>query len=266
MSDERIHVDQKVGKIEAGGAATGLEAGTVQTPVAVQVAVEHNQGEVIGFKVENLVVQPVNADLIAAHNARQVLFNRVMQDWIKGVLERVQAEHAEFVGATDLLSIPKHWLPAAVTTQSDAVREVAYLDANRALPLSDSLVTLFQDSGNSLLLLGEPGSGKTVAMLRIAQHLLAEAEADLDRRPLPVILNLASWHYHFADFASWVVYELNTTKYGLAKATAYDWLRKNGFILLVDGLDEVEAAQRSGCVTAINHFLADYGTVGMESD
>ncbi len=48
------------------------------------------------------------------------------------------------------------------------------------------------EKGRTLLILGEPGSGKTITLLRLAQQLIERTEENISK-PIPVVFNLSSW-------------------------------------------------------------------------
>ena len=55
-----------------------------------------------------------------------------------------------------------------------------------------------------LLILGEPGAGKTTIMLELAQDLLQRAMAD-KAEPIPVLIDLSSWKNPEQPFFVWLV-------------------------------------------------------------
>ncbi|MBD2461749.1 hypothetical protein H6G89_11870 [Oscillatoria sp. FACHB-1407] len=54
---------------------------------------------------------------------------------------------------------------------------------NEPHPIPQLLVFDHMAVGRTLLILGEPGSGKTITLLKLAQNLLARTEADLVHLP-----------------------------------------------------------------------------------
>ena len=106
--------------------------------------------------------------------------------------------------------------------------------------------------GRSLLILGEPGAGKTTTLLTLARYLLDRAESGR----LPVIFNLSSWLNE--PIEQWLVKELNS-KYQIPKGIGQRWIDEQQLLLLLDGLDEVSQERRGACVAALNQFYQDYG-------
>ena len=109
----------------------------------------------------------------------------------------------------------------------------------------------------ALLILGEPGSGKTTMLLELARHALACAERDPDE-PIPVVFDLSSWTRREQPISEWLVEEFYA-KYGIPKGVAVDWIENNDLLLLLDGLDEVRLEQREACVQALNRFRQEHG-------
>jgi hypothetical protein len=104
-----------------------------------------------------------------------------------------------------------------------------------------------------LLILGEPGAGKTTMMLELAQDLLQRAMAD-KAQPIPVLLSLSSWKNPEQSFFEWLVGALKG-KYGIPQNLAQRWLKKNQLLPLLDGLDEVAPQYQQACAVALNTWL-----------
>ncbi len=190
---------------------------------------------------------------------RQILINKVRNYWVKGVLETSLHDRAiialGFEQRLDALSHP--WSLAWETTAQP----------RQTLPSQTRVTDLFDQlgEGGTLLILGEPGSGKTTTLLELCRDLLSRAEVD-QLRPIPVFLNLSTWNparkskAGQMNIASWIRYELNA-QYQVSKDLAQTWLEQQQLQLLLDGLDEVNLEQRDNCVQAINQFIRDYGAI-----
>ena len=120
-----------------------------------------------------------------------------------------------------------------------------------------SLLRLFDESGGFLLILGEPGSGKTITLVQLAGLLLDRADSD-PAAPVPVVMPLASWAVDRKPLNEWLGAEL-LHHYGLsAKTTPALLAEGKRLILLLDGLDEVRKNVRAKCLAAIERFKADF--------
>lgn len=89
----------------------------------------------------------------------------------------------------------------------------------------------------SLLLLGDPGAGKTTVLLDLALEILRR-QADDPAAPVPVVFNLASWDENCPDFWMWLRQVLSES-YGWAKPVAERLLLERRILPFLDGLDEI---------------------------
>ncbi|MGQ9873604.1 hypothetical protein [Leptodesmis sp.] len=84
-----------------------------------------------------------------------------------------------------------------------------FQESKEILPAGTGTTEVFNQigGGRTLLILGEPGSGKTITLLKIAQTLIARAEENLNCL-LPTVFNLSSWGSKQQTIKSWLVEEL----------------------------------------------------------
>lgn len=186
------------------------------------------------------------------YRQRQILLSKVRDYWVKGVLEKsLHARVLIELGLQKRLDLVRQPFSGV-----DEFTEVS----GQALPQGTDATKVFDHMtvGRTLLILGEPGSGKTITLLKLAQDLLARTETDL-RQPIPVVLNLSSWVRKTQTIAQWLVQEL-LEKYQVSKALGKTWVETEALILLLDGLDEVKAEQRNACVRALNQFMQTHST------
>jgi len=78
---------------------------------------------------------------------------------------------------------------------------------NEPVPANKSIYKIFKENGRSLLILGEPASGKTVTLLQLAESLIRKARKD-EAQPIPLVLNLSSWGRVRQPLADWLVAEI----------------------------------------------------------
>ncbi len=109
------------------------------------------------------------------------------------------------------------------------------------------------DVGGKLLILGNPGAGKTTTMLDMAATLVQRANGDADE-PIPVMVNLSSWQNSKQSFTDWLLNELKL-KYGISAKLGQTWLSEKKLLPLLDGLDELPPARQAPVVQAINTWL-----------
>lgn len=119
----------------------------------------------------------------------------------------------------------------------------------------------FTEKGG-LLIVGNPGAGKTVLLLKLAVSLLDRI--DLAKKDaFPVIFNLASWSTKYESFEEWLKVSLESG-YGLSKGFAATLLHQERIIFLLDGLDELArnddeilaAETRGECLQSLNQYLS----------
>ncbi|GAB4203432.1 MAG: hypothetical protein Fur006_57730 [Coleofasciculaceae cyanobacterium] len=200
---------------------------------------------------------------------RQILLNKVRNYWIKGVLETsLHGKALIELGLEERLdAVVRPWGLAWERNDMRSPGEVQEMHS-QPLPPGTHLIDKFDElgAGRTLLILGEPGSGKTITLLELTKDLIERTELDLTQ-PIPVVFNLSSWSSHkqtlaqqnsATSFVNWLVQELHT-KYQVSKEIGQTWVKQQQLLLLLDGLDEVSAKQRQGCVDALNHFNQDYG-------
>jgi serine/threonine protein kinase len=178
-----------------------------------------------------------------AHH-RAVLLQRVERLWIAGVLR------ASLDGTTPI-SLPAV-AQLAPTQPGVAPPPRPVPDAN-GIALYDEL-----DAGDgSLLVLGEPGAGKTTALLRLALVLLERARLD-PAAPMPVVLHLGSLASWTGPFEAWIEQEL-VAKYNLPRRNVRPWLDDGAVALLLDGLDEIPAPRRAASAKRLQAFRQSFG-------
>ncbi|MCC5480471.1 NACHT domain-containing protein [Streptomyces barringtoniae] len=119
-----------------------------------------------------------------------------------------------------------------------------------------------------LVLLGEPGAGKSVLLIRLLQDLIARRTEDA---PVPVLFSLASWNPD-QPLKPWMAEQLRSTYPGLRapaphsaipatdaanrRADLAEALLHAGRILpLLDGLDELPPALHATALSALNGAL-----------
>ncbi|MGW4441249.1 NACHT domain-containing protein [Streptomyces sp. NPDC004682] len=180
--------------------------------------------------------------------ARRRVRRYTQRVWVDGGLHRQ-------LDGTISLATPLRERPQAVDRGwlSDGRRRGSGPEATGRPPLG--VEQWAEEFGGRLLILGEPGSGKSTQLLRLGETLLS-SENPQDQERCPVILLLATWQPHTSSFDRWLVTELRE-HYQIAPDLAERWLRDGTLLLLLDGLDEVPEEERGHCLEALNAFLRD---------
>jgi hypothetical protein len=179
---------------------------------------------------------------------RRAMLELVRNTWIKGVLE--QSLH----GAA-MIELGMEERADAVEHPWDIVVRMPNRK-DRELPPGTKIIDVFDEANGSLLILGEPGSGKTTMLLDLARDVIARAEED-PTQPIPVVLNLSSWAEKYQSLDEWLVEGFNN-RYDIPERIARPWIENDDLLLLLDGLDEVDQEYREACVRAINAFRQEH--------
>ena len=188
-----------------------------------------------------------------AQRNRRAMLTLVKSFWVEGVLE--QSVH----GAA-LMALAMEVKPDAVEHPWGMVLNTLG-QPSRPLARGTRILEVFDELNGALLILGEPGSGKTTTLLELARDTIARAEKDYSQ-PIPVVLNLSSWADRMKSISEWLVDELNE-KYNIPKRIAWPWVQNDDLLVLADGLDEVRPERREACAKALNRFRQKHGLVGI---
>ena len=192
----------------------------------------------------------ISLSLHEALRNRSAILEQIRNFWIEGYLEtsladvpdidlRLRSEHGHVAGLESLFPDL-----GTSSTVSCSFRDIG---------------TQFESHSRKLLLLGEPGSGKTTVLLYLAHYLLENAEADV-REPIPIVFKLSSWNHEYTTLDDWLIEELES-KYHVPYSVASRWIETDMLVLLFDGLDEVDPVLHIPCLLAINDFRARHGLV-----
>jgi hypothetical protein len=150
------------------------------------------------------------------------------------VMDRIPAATGEHEGAGD-------WL-ARLSGRLDGVA-----DAFERLP------------SRRLVVLGEPGAGKTVLAVQLVRDLLKRRQPG---QPVPVLLPIASWDPHAEHLLTWMAARLEEMYPALRAVTAasdstmaLQFARTSRILPVLDGLDEMAADCRAPAVRSLNRML-----------
>jgi hypothetical protein len=124
--------------------------------------------------------------------------------------------------------------------------------ATEVLTSYQEIINLFHQDGieGRILVLGEPGMGKTHTLIAVGQLLLQRAKQA--HAPIPVLIDLSGWQGE--TIRSWLIDYL-WEEYRVAKTIAEDWIDGSELTLLLDGFDHLPMAQQRSCAHAIETLL-----------
>src|SRR5450756_1904420 len=147
------------------------------------------------------------------------------------------------------------WPPTSRSRESWAKRP-----AELAGKGNDLIDVLARVPTGRLVVLGEPGAGKTILLVRLILDLLTRRQPG---QAVPILLPMGSWNPEQEDLYAWMERWLTTDNPALAAPWpgTRRWSRarallEEGFILpLLDGLDEMPAMLTGKAITKINDAL-----------
>jgi DNA polymerase III delta prime subunit len=180
---------------------------------------------------------------------RSRMLQRVRNFWIKGVLEQSLYHIAR-------IDLQLEARPAAVARVWDVIIQKSGRPAY-SLPPGTRISQVFDEMDQAVLILGDPGSGKTTTLLELAKELLDRADWD-PGHPIPIVFNLSSWAIARRPLVEWMVSELQL-RYVVPPTISRTWIESQQVLPLLDGLDEVVQEHRAKCLETINQFRDEHG-------
>ena len=183
--------------------------------------------------------------------------SRDLEILLSRMKQRVDERHR------DAFQFDSHVITLKMEPLRESSRQKNFTDSNEDSDDSDlttkSLTKFFESYGGSILMLGDPGSGKSTAMLSLANDLIDLAIKD-SQRAVPVIVHLSSWGGE--PLQDWFVEQLRVD-FTFPTKVIRQAMTDNRLLFLLDGLDEVSESQRAACVDAINEFAPEVGLAGI---
>lgn len=183
-----------------------------------------------------------------------ILLDKVCSFWVEGVLEKS-------VQGMPLIDIPQTNFFEAIDHPWGQQLGMALISSHAEAAPGSAILETYGQADRALLILGHPGSGKTSTLISLAKGLIHQARDDWTK-PIPVILDLASWGRLPLPLSDWVVDELSA-KYQIPRRYGRKWVAANELVVLLDGLDSLPPASRRNCIEAINAFRVSHGLTGI---
>ncbi len=104
-----------------------------------------------------------------------------------------------------------------------------------------------------LVVIGEPGAGKTVLAMLLALGLLASRNTGT---PVPVLLSISSWDPLRERLDDWIVRTLAVPYYGGDLEIPRVLFAQGLLLPVLDGLDEIPESARRGAIRGINQAIS----------
>ncbi|MCA2812277.1 MAG: NACHT domain-containing protein [Microcystis sp. M090S1] len=194
--------------------------------------------------------------------------SQVDWDWGKLLLEKKQLPEIR-QRLTDTLGRDRIFMDVAIAEQPSWVNR-SPLEADRRLQIDGEdcgildpnkmLIETFgrDDIKGTLLILGAPGSGKTTALLSLAEQLVCGALAQ-PKTVIPVLFELSTWRDDNQSIHDWLIEQLYDLHGGNRKRKIYEqWLERQILLPLLDGLDELGLERQKKCTDKLNEFAKKY--------
>jgi hypothetical protein len=176
---------------------------------------------------------------------------------------RKQVQARSYGTRRNLIEAPLRELDLDITPRVGWVRDPRLIQPE---PLSeqipDDIVATLESSKRRLLIVGEPGSGKTMAAYSLIEYL-DEREGAAGR--VPLLVNLSAWEAQENFEAFLVDYLCSSVGYEVPeRALASAFISSDRYDLILDGLDEIPLRLRAHFSERLDKFVRGLaGEVGM---
>lgn len=122
-----------------------------------------------------------------------------------------------------------------------------------------SIHQYLNNNGGVVLVLAEPGAGKTTTLRQLYVNQLKLAQQDASQ-PIPVLINLSSWDHTPLD--QWLAEQI-TDKHRMPTDKAKAWIKASFLQFYLDGLDEIRPKQREVFPAVFDQFAEQAGLAGI---
>jgi hypothetical protein len=167
---------------------------------------------------------------------------------------RKQVQARSYGARRQLIEAPLRELDLDITPRLGWVRDPRLIEPEPVSDkVADDIVAAFESSKRRMLIVGEPGSGKTIAAYSLIEHL-DEREGAAGR--IPLLVNLSAWEAQ-DDFEAFLVdYLCSSVGYQVRERTvANAFINSRRYNLVLDGLDEIRAGLRQQFSERLDEFV-----------
>jgi hypothetical protein len=237
--------------------------GNITNSTVQQVQAGRDAISFVNSQDNNIVIENTLLRLFGRSATTEVDWN-----WGRLLLEKKELPEIR-QRLSDTLGCDRIFMDVAITEQPSWVNR-SPLTADRRLQIGGTdcgildpnkmLIETFgrDDIEGKLLILGEPGSGKTTALLSLAEQLICGALANA-RTVIPVLFELSTWRDDKQSIHDWLINQLYDLHGGNRKLKIYEqWLESQVLLPLFDGLDELGLERQKKCTERLNEFSRNY--------
>ena len=165
-------------------------------------------------------------------------------------------QEAALRGLQDPVPIPVRWRATLSGEFGDHLHLTGDPVEGSAADLGSFAGAFLRLQRRRLVVLGGPGSGKTSLAVLLVIELLQRMQ---EGHPVPVLLSLASWRPRVEHLATWLERQLLREYPYLSVETVRILLRDQRVLPVLDGLDELSAAEQPIALKELNSALAAGG-------
>jgi predicted NACHT family NTPase len=167
---------------------------------------------------------------------------------------RKQVQARSYGTRRNLIEAPLRELDLDITPRLGWVRDPRLIEPE---PVSekkvDDIVAAFESSRRRMLIVGEPGSGKTISAYSLIEYLDNTEGAE---GRIPLLVNLSAWEAQ-EDFGTFLIdYLCSSVGYEVhERAVAKAFIDSDRYSLFLDGLDEIPPRLRQHFSERLDAFV-----------
>ncbi|MGC0312893.1 NACHT domain-containing protein [Kitasatospora acidiphila] len=216
-----------------------------------------------GVKSSVFVFKAVSALMFGDHNVQNNYFELQFPDPVETAVQELGSmvdaqwrQEAAMRGLCDPEPIPVRWREGSIKQLGDHRRLTGDPVAGSVADLPAFADRFTGTLKRRLVVLGKAGSGKTtLAVLLVIELLQQMGKGD----PVPVLLSLASWKPRREHLKTWLERQLVYEYPSLALGTVRTIVAKRRVLPVLDGLDELPAADQPVALRKLNRVLGEGG-------
>jgi hypothetical protein len=227
-------------------------------------------GSVIAYKLTDSLGSAANWAIVLAWMAAGIIVTYLLSrlqarsqeespEAIKERVSRLEPELRKLVqsrsyGARrNLIEAPLRELELDITPRLGWVRDPRLVEPEPVSEqIADDIVAAFESSRRRMLIVGEPGSGKTIAAYSLIESL---DNPEGDER-MPLLVNLSAWEAQ-DNFETFLVdYLCSSVGYEVhERALASAFIGSDRYALILEGLDEMPVGLRANFSERLDEFV-----------